>query len=296
VRVVVTAERAGYLTAAVPTSLSTGVLPGILHNKQTPEVSGHAVVGRTLRTTDGAWSLAPDDYRYQWYAGRTAIAGATEATYEPTADVAGQRIHVVVTARHTGYTALSARSEGTDRVVFGRIAFAQPTIRGHAVVGRTIKAHLDSVEPSTATAHYRWYRDAQPIRGARDASYAVQPADLGHHVHVVVTMQADNWVSRTKRSTSVTEVRTRPRLHPHTSIRDGRVFLRLVVRAPGLTAPTGGAKVWLGRHRVGSFDVTDGRGSRLLASLRHGTHTLTVVYHGSAQETVGRTTVTVTVP
>jgi hypothetical protein len=169
-------------------------------------------------------------------------------------------------------------------------------VRGHAVVGRTLRARLDDVAPSSATPHFHWYRDDQPIRGARDASYVVRTADLGHSLHVVVTMRADNWVPRVERSASVTDVRTRPRLHAHTSLRDGRVFLRLVVRAPGLSRIDGVARVWLHGHRIGAFEVSDGGGSRLLASMRSGTHTLALVYHGGAHETVGRTTVTVTVP
>jgi hypothetical protein len=124
----------------------------------------------------------------------------------------------------------------------------------------------------------------------------VQTRDLGHHLHVVVTMRAQNWLPRDRRSAGVTEVRTAPRLHVHTSLRHGRVFLRLLVRESGLTAPDGSARVRLGHHRVGAFTVTDGRGSRLLAPMRHGQRTLTIVYRGGPQETVGRTTVTVTVP
>jgi len=111
-----------------------------------------------------------------------------------------------------------------------------------------------------------------------------------------VTMRARNWLPRDRRSAGVTEVRTAPRLHVHTSLRHGRVFLRLLVRESGLTAPDGSARVRLGHHRVGAFTVTDGRGSRLLAPMRHGQRTLTIVYRGGPQETVGRTTVTVTVP
>ena len=124
----------------------------------------------------------------------------------------------------------------------------------------------------------------------------MQEADLGHRVHVVVTMDADNWVSRTKRSAATDDVRTSPRLHARTSIRSGRVFLRLTVSALGLAAPDGFARVKKGDTVVGRLSVVDGHGSKLLAKLRHGTHTLTVVYHGGAHETVGRKTVTVTVP
>jgi len=296
VTVAVSASRPGYLTATVPSEATANVLPGVMHNTQAPVVTGHAVVGRTLSTTHGAWSVKADDYGYQWYAGHSAIAGATAATYQPTADVAGRHLHVVVTANSAGYTSLSAASASTAKVVLGHVAFAKPTIRGRGVVGSTLTAHLESVQPSTAEAHYRWYRGSEPIRGAREATYAVQPTDLGHRIHVVVTMRAENWTSRTKRSLAITEIKTQPRLHPHTSLHQGRVFLRLVVQAAGLSEPDGSANVWLGRHRVGRFDVTNGRGSRLLAAMRRGTHTLTIVYRGGSQETVGRRTVDVTVP
>jgi hypothetical protein len=296
VTVAVSAQRPGYLTATVPSEATASVLPGVMRNTKAPVVSGRAVVGRTLSATHGAWSVKADTYGYQWYAGHGAIKGATGATYQPTADVAGRHLHVVVTAHSAGYTSLSAESASTGKVVLGRIAFAKPTIRGRGVVGRTLTAHVGSVQPSTAEAHYRWYRDHRAIRGARGATYVVQSEDLGHRVHVVVTLRAENWTSRTKRSAAVDDIRTQPRLHPRTSLHDGRVFLRLVVRDAGLAAPDGRATVLLGSHRVGRFDVTGGRGSRLLAAMRHGRHTLTIVYRGGAQEAVGRTTVDVTVP
>jgi hypothetical protein len=72
--------------------------------------------------------------------------------------------------------------------------------------------------------------------------------------------------------------------------------LNLTVDAAGLSSVDGQAKVWLGHRRVGALDVTDGHGSRLLAALKHGPHTLQLVYRGGPEETVGRATVTVTVP
>ena len=296
VTVEVRASRPGYLAAAVASPATAAVLPGVIHNQKAPVVSGHAVVGRTLRTTDGTWSITPDEIRYQWYAGSSAITGATGPAYRPTAAEAGQRIHVVVTARSAGYTPLSTPSATTDRVVFGRVDFDKPEIRGRALVGRTLTAHLTSVAPSSATAAYRWYRGHQPIQGARAATYVVQPADLGHRLHVVVTEHAQNWLPRERRSVALSGIRTTPRLHVRTSLRQGRVHLHLVVESPGLAAPAGVARVRLGSRRVGLFTVTDGVGSRLLASMRRGTHTLTVVYRGGPEETVGRRTVTVTVP
>jgi surface antigen len=295
VTVEVIASRAGYLTASVPATSAAAVRPGVLHSHKAPVVTGRAVAGHTLRTTNGTWSLRPDSLRYQWYAGHTAIKGATRSAYTVTPSVAGARIHAVVTAVRAGYTSLAATSDRTKRAVLGRIEFGRPTIRGHVVVGHTVSAHVAGLKPSSATAHYRWYLDGEPIHGAHDESYDVQESDLGHRLRVVVTMRATNWTSRARHSLA-TSVRTRPRLHPHLSLRQDRVFLRLVVRAPGLDAVDGRAKVWLGDHRVGMFAVTAGRGSRLLAAMKRGTHTLTIVYRGGAEETVARKTVTVTVP
>ncbi len=48
---------------------------------------------------------------------------------------------------------------------------------------------------------------------------------------------------------------------------------------------------------VGRFQVVDGRGSKLLAKMRHGKHDLTVVYRGGPLgDRSARKTVTVTVP
>jgi len=296
ISVEVRASRPAYLTATVHSLDTADVVPGVMHRRTAPVVTGQPAVGKTLRATTGTWSPTPDSYRYQWYAGSTAISGATGATYRPTSDDAGLRLHVVVTAVKAGYTDAPAASSSTDKVVFGHVSMAKPTIRGRALVGRTLRAHVDDVVPSTATPSYRWFLGHEQIRGAHEATYVVQPGDLGHRIHVEVTMRAVDWVTNTRRSAATPDVRTRPRLHVHTSLRDGRVLLRLSVTAPGLTRLDGRASVWLRKQRVGRFEVTDGHGSRLLAPLRRGTRILSVVYRGGPHETVGRKTVTVTVP
>jgi hypothetical protein len=254
------------------------------------------VVGRTLQAVTGTWSIRPESFGYQWYAGQTAIKGATGATYQPTADEAGKHLHVVVTAQAAGYTDLPATSAVTDRVVFGRVAFDKPTIRGLAYVGRTVRAHTTGLNPSTATAGYRWYRDSTPIRGARAASYVVQAADLGHRLHVVVTMKASHWITRQRRSLSVTRVTTMPHLRVRTSTHSGRVLLHLAVSSPGLSTSNGVARVWRGSTLVGSVTVADGHGTRLLAAMRRGSHQLTIVYRAGPDEAVARRTITVTAP
>jgi surface antigen len=292
----VTASRDGYLTSTVLSAATAPTLPGVIENRTAPVLSGRAVVGHTLRTTDGTWSIEPDQLRYKWYAGKNRIKGASGSSYVVTADEVGHRIHAVVVAQHLGYTSLAARSDSTDRVVFGRVQFDKPTIRGHALVGRTLHARLTSLEPGTAAAHYRWYRGSTPIRGAHAPTYDVQEADLGHRIHVVVTVRAQHWVTRTRHSVATDAVRTRPSVHVHTSISSGRVFVRVSVTAPGLSAPDGTVRVRRGSVVLGRFPVVDGHGGKRLAAMRHGQREITVVYRGGPLETVVRKTVTVTVP
>ncbi len=291
------ASRPGYLTALVTSQATTATLPGRFHATKVPEITGRPMVGHILHASTGSWSLAGVTLSYQWYAGATPIKGATEASYHPTADEAGQAIHVVVGASAAGYTSESATSTDTDRVLLGVADLAKPTLTGKAVLGHTLTAHVATFSPSTALPRYHWMRGHEPIRGAHDATYVLRRGDVGHDVHVEVTMRARHWVSTTRRSVGTAAVRTVPVLHVHTSIRNGRVFLRLRVVSPGLAAAPGGSARALRHHaQLGRFAVVDGLGSRLLASMRAGTHPITVVYRGGALETVGRITVPVTIP
>ncbi len=297
VTIEILASRPGYLTALVPSVPTAATLPGVFHSTKVPEVTGRPMVGRTLHASTGAWSLDGVTLAYQWYAGTAPIKGATDATYAPTPAVAGKQIHVVVTASSPGYTSETATSTSTDRVLLGVATVTKPTLTGRAVLGRTLKAHVPSFAPAAATVRFRWLRGHEPIRGAQDATYVVQPADVGHHVHVEVTVRSPHWVPVTRRSVATETVRTVPVLHVRTTIRHGRVYLRLRVVSPGLVrTPAGTARTWLHSQRVGAFPVVDGRGTRLLAPMRAGAHTITVIYRGGPFETVGRITVPVRVP
>ena len=294
VAVEVFASRPGYLTAVVTSPTTGAVVPGIITNTRAPKVSGEAVAGHTLKASHGSWSIHPDTVAYQWYRGTHAIAGATSTTYVVTDADAGHPLHVVLTATSAGYTSASAASPETSRVVLGTVSFDKPTVTGHGVVGRTLHAHVTGVAPRGATEHFRWYRGHQRIHGAREATYVVRPADLGHRLHVSVTVRAPHWVPRTRHSVGIGDLRAVPTLDPSTSMQGSRVLLDLAVNAPGLSSPAGHVVVKRGTRVVGRFDVADGHGSRLLRHMVKGRHTLTVVYRGDRQvEAV--TTVPVTV-
>ena len=207
---------------------------------------------------------------------------------------AGQQIHVVVTALraglHLGHARVGGHRPGRARPV----AFAKPTIRGQAVVGRTLTAHARVVQPTdgrrrTTAGTAATTRSAAPTRRRTSCS----AADLGHRIHVVVTMRAPQLGPADQALGGDRDVRTAPRLHVRTSIRTRpRVPAAARERSrPDRTPTARPASGWDGQS-VGRFD--GGRRSRQPAAAPRcgtGAHTLTVVYRGGARETVGRTTV-----
>ena len=73
-------------------------------NTLAPVVSGTAVVGQTLTTTNGTWSNSPTSYSYQWKRGATNI-GTNASTYTLVSADAGQSITCVVTATNSAGSA-----------------------------------------------------------------------------------------------------------------------------------------------------------------------------------------------
>lgn len=84
-----------------------------LTNSVRPSIAGKAKAGRRVRAVAGAW--APSDgttFRYQWYAGKKAIRGATSSTLKVTGRLRGKRVSVRVTAVRAGSqpTTVSSRA------------------------------------------------------------------------------------------------------------------------------------------------------------------------------------------
>lgn len=74
-------------------------------NTAAPSVTGTAVVGQTLSTTDGTWTGIPTPtYSYQWYRGATPI-GTNSSSYTLVSADAGQNIKCTVTATNSAGSA-----------------------------------------------------------------------------------------------------------------------------------------------------------------------------------------------
>jgi hypothetical protein len=114
IAVVVTGTESGYATASSTSTATAAVKAGALVTSA-PRISGMLKVGRTLTAHPGSWlaGTAKPTLRYQWYAGRKAIRGATHVGYRLKRGQKGKRITVRVTGAATGYTTATRSSMAT---------------------------------------------------------------------------------------------------------------------------------------------------------------------------------------
>ena len=109
-RVVVTAHNGGGATSAtsVATAVVAGATPSAPANTALPTISGTAIQGQSLSTTNGSWSGSPTSFTYQWQRCNTTgascsnVDGATAFSYALTSSDVGDTMRVVVTASNVG--------------------------------------------------------------------------------------------------------------------------------------------------------------------------------------------------
>jgi hypothetical protein len=175
-----------------------------------PTVSGPAVQGETLTTTNGTWAgTTPMSFAYRWLRCDTSgggtngvncdtIPGETRNTYVLTAQDVGHTIRSRVVATNADGTA-SANSDPTGVVQSSATAGPPsrnqpPTISGTPQEKQTLTASNGTwtgAQPQTYT--YQWRRcDATggtcaDISGATKQTYVLTSADIGHTIRVTVT-------------------------------------------------------------------------------------------------------------
>ncbi|MGZ4370427.1 MAG: hypothetical protein ACXVRR_16100 [Gaiellaceae bacterium] len=179
-------------------------------NTGEPRVTGAAVQGETLTTTDGSWSgSTPMTFQYRWLRCDTTgggangvncatVSGETRKTLVLTSADVGHRIRSRVVATNADGTA-SANSNATSTVrgssTAGRPANSKPpTISGTPQQGHTLTADRGTWtggQPQTYT--YQWRRcdstggSCADISGATASTYLLKDTEIGKTVRVRVT-------------------------------------------------------------------------------------------------------------
>jgi hypothetical protein len=183
-----------------------------------PTISGSAVVGQKLTASTGSWSGGVSSYAYQWLrcdgsgSNCSALSGALSSSYVPVAGDVGLSLRVSVIASNKAGSSV-ATSNPTSAVAAALVGTAPvntalPAISGSAVVGQTLTASTGTWSGAPTSYMYQWRRcdsagaNCANISGATANSYALQSADAGATLRVVVT------ATNTAGSTSATSAQT----------------------------------------------------------------------------------------
>jgi hypothetical protein len=166
-----------------------------------PTITGEARIGRLLQANAGSWVGSPTSYTFQWQrcdgAACSAIAGADEAVYAPTAGDTGRTLKVLVTATN-GLGSSPSMSAASGQVLAPRPTMVtRPRVGGTPVVGSTLTVASNGAWTGSPHAFgYSWRRctfaggcRAVPVGGP---SYPVTAADVGYAISLVVSATSDS--------------------------------------------------------------------------------------------------------
>ena len=177
------------LALAGTTLLATPARADTLTPVVAPSISGTPEYAATLTANPGQWPPAATAYAYQWLRDGQPVPQATAAAYRPGLDDLGHALTVTVTASDglggTG-AATSAPTMPVQRAVLK--AKGGQVVKGVARFTHTLDAHPGRYVATPSKVTYQWLRGRQPVAGATDKKYAVQPEDVGLRLRVLLTV------------------------------------------------------------------------------------------------------------
>jgi len=279
----VSATARGYRPGKAFTALTTRVARGTMTPTSTPTLSGTARVGEQLRISGGSGSPVPDSREIRWYADGELLAGATGDRLTLTPGLRGKKISVAVVLRREAYRPLRLDTGQTRGIAPGRMEITEPfTLTGRTRYGRLLTVEPGAVSPADATARYTWLRDGAPIAGARDATYRLGAADVGHEVSVRVELRREGYRDALVDLPAAGSVTTRPKLTLEAAGGARRAVVQLHVTAPGVAQPGGRVVVRVAGREVEGV-VEDGRLRLVVRGIDPGRYRVRVAYLGTSQ-------------
>ncbi len=175
----VSAAKQGFNSAE---TVSGSVVVGLAVAAPAATISGEAVVNGMLFAspiTGGDTQVS-----YQWLRAGRVIAGATAASYLPTASDYLKAVSVRTTVVQAGFkTAITTSAAKTVKA--GTLTAATIALTGTALIAQTVSA-TGTIEPGTKVS-WQWLRDGASIPGATKVSYTLKADDVGHKVSLRAT-------------------------------------------------------------------------------------------------------------
>lgn len=136
---------------------------------EAPAISGSVAVGVRLAVSNGKWSGGPLAYSYQWEscsssgANCSAVIGATNANYIPTAGEVGHTLFAIVTATN-GSGSVAARTALTATVP--PLSFTQAIDSGNSVNAASCIAGTSDCVVSDSKGNAYWSSNVSAVEGA----------------------------------------------------------------------------------------------------------------------------------
>ncbi len=180
-------------------TVSNGGPPPVVEGS-TPTVTGTPKVGSTLTAQPGTWTTGAT-LAYEWRADGTPIAGATAATFVPTAAQLGTALSVQVIGSRAGYLPAQAVSAPTAAVAPGTLTAPTPTVSGTPRVGNPLTAQPGTWTSGTTLA-YLWLLDGAPV--ASGATFTPTADQRGRSLAVRVTGTKAGYTQATRDSEAST--------------------------------------------------------------------------------------------
>ena len=185
----------GSVTAAsLPTATAVGTPPV---NTSAPTISGAALRGITLASTQGGWSGIGNSYADQWQRSAdgstwSSIAGATGSTYTLAVADEGDEIRLLVTVSNPDGTVSAASTTTASVAASSPVDTAAPSIAGSAQRGIVLVSGQGTWNGIGNSYAYQWQRSADGttwvnIAGATSSTYMLGVADEGDVVRLAVT-------------------------------------------------------------------------------------------------------------
>jgi len=206
-----------------------------------PKINGTPKVDVPLSVNPGTWNLTGATYTYQWYANGVAIAGATGASYTPTAAQLAVTLTVKVTAARYGYASGSSTSAASAAVAPGTMRTTEvPTVTGLVKVGGVLTVAGGSWQPAATARTIQWYANGVAIPGATQTTLKLGAAQLGKRITAAVTGRRVGYLDATATSAPTVPVAPEKMSVTREPVVTGAPHLgHAITVTPGAVSPTG---------------------------------------------------------
>ncbi|MCW2798794.1 MAG: hypothetical protein JWQ70_266 [Aeromicrobium sp.] len=206
ISVTVTGSKSG-LTSFDKDSNETSAVTNAMVNNTAPVISGQAIEGKTLTTTDGTWTPTPTSFTYVWKSGGNILGGETTNHLVVPSGAAGSTITVEVTAAKDGYNSAVKASAPTGTVDPSAVTnLTLPSIPTAPIVGTQLTADHGTWNPGGVSYAYQWLANGGTIDNATSQTFTPTATESGEKLSVRVTASKSGLTSDTETSAETSAV------------------------------------------------------------------------------------------